>query len=326
MDIVTYALAKKMVDGVASGVSSVDVNNTNHTLTFHWVAGGQSVMTFPVPADGVSVTDVDINSSGHLICTMSDGSTIDAGLIPTSLAADLTPNVTIGGITAGQTIPAGTSIETVLRKLLITYQMPGITIALTPSKVVYDVVTETITSIKLTAAVTKKSKEITSVKFKAGGTLIHEETTGIEEGGSFEFTYTPATPINSTITFRVECSDEDNTVGADKEVKFVAKSYWGTVDGTVTAPVESDIKGLDNSELKTAKGLTYSDVIMTNGKIVYAYPKSFGLLTSIVDKMGNDYMGSYTRTEVNVDSIAYYVYTLTDPSTIESAGYKQIFA
>ena len=35
-------------------------------------------------ANGISITNVAINSSNHLICTLSDGNTIDAGEIPTS--------------------------------------------------------------------------------------------------------------------------------------------------------------------------------------------------------------------------------------------------
>lgn len=39
-------------------------------------------MHFPTPKDGISITAVSIDENNHLICTMSDGSTIDAGELP----------------------------------------------------------------------------------------------------------------------------------------------------------------------------------------------------------------------------------------------------
>lgn len=39
-------------------------------------------MNIPLPQDGISITKVEINKSNHLICFMSDGTTIDAGELP----------------------------------------------------------------------------------------------------------------------------------------------------------------------------------------------------------------------------------------------------
>ena len=43
-------------------------------------------------------------------------------------------------------------------------------------------------------------------------------------------------------------------------------------------------------------------------------------------KDGNnfEYLGSYTRTNLTIESVDYYVYTLTKPTTI--SGFKQTFA
>lgn len=41
-------------------------------------------MTFPSPKDGISITDVSIDKTNHLIITLSDNKNIDAGLIPTA--------------------------------------------------------------------------------------------------------------------------------------------------------------------------------------------------------------------------------------------------
>ena len=81
MDIITYALCKKLVAGVAGGISGYKVDGL--TLKITTSDGEVLEMTFPEPEDGVSITDVKINESNHLICSMSDGNEVDAGLIKT---------------------------------------------------------------------------------------------------------------------------------------------------------------------------------------------------------------------------------------------------
>lgn len=81
MDVVTYALLNKKIKGLTSGVKSASVQG--HSIIFELNDGSTQTMTFDQPADGISITDVDINADKHLICTMSDGTAIDAGEIPT---------------------------------------------------------------------------------------------------------------------------------------------------------------------------------------------------------------------------------------------------
>ena len=84
MDMTLYALLNKKIKGVISGVDSVQVQNQN--LVFNFTNGSTQTMIFPTPADGkdgTSIKDIDINPANHLICTMSDNTTIDAGVINT---------------------------------------------------------------------------------------------------------------------------------------------------------------------------------------------------------------------------------------------------
>ena len=81
MDVVTYALLNKKIKGLKSGVKSASVQG--HSIIFELNDGSTQTMTFDQPADGISITDVDINADKHLICTMSNGTSIDAGEIPT---------------------------------------------------------------------------------------------------------------------------------------------------------------------------------------------------------------------------------------------------
>ena len=81
MDIVSYALSKKIAASAVSGIANLQVQDNTLIITTN---DGQILnMTFPIPQDGTSITDIEVNDQGHLICTMSDNNTIDAGLIPT---------------------------------------------------------------------------------------------------------------------------------------------------------------------------------------------------------------------------------------------------
>ena len=92
MDIISMAYAKKLVNGLQSGLDNASVDNNTCSITFHWKNGTSSTMTFPKPLDGangVGISDVKLKEvtvgSGkgtHLICTLEDGTEIDAGNIP----------------------------------------------------------------------------------------------------------------------------------------------------------------------------------------------------------------------------------------------------
>lgn len=81
MDTVVYALLNKKIKGLASGVQSANV--VDNKIIFTMNDGSTQTMVFDEPEDGVSVANMTIDADNHLICTMSDNSTIDAGIIPT---------------------------------------------------------------------------------------------------------------------------------------------------------------------------------------------------------------------------------------------------
>lgn len=79
--IAVYALLNKKIKGLTSGIQGASISGT--TITFTMADGTKETMTFPTPADGISITDIDVNTDKHLIVTFSDGNTVDAGKIPT---------------------------------------------------------------------------------------------------------------------------------------------------------------------------------------------------------------------------------------------------
>lgn len=86
MDVLTYVLCKKIAAGAVSGISGIELNGT--TVTFTTTDGTKYDIVFPTPADGISVVNMDIDDNGHLICELSDGTSIDAGTVPTVKGED----------------------------------------------------------------------------------------------------------------------------------------------------------------------------------------------------------------------------------------------
>lgn len=122
--LVAYILARKLVAGAASGISNVALNGNQ--LVFQFKDGTSASMTIPLPEDGkdgedgndgVSVADIAVNDKGHLICSLSDGTSIDAGEIPTPIVfVDSTEKLPVKGqittlYVAGTSIYIWTGIE-----------------------------------------------------------------------------------------------------------------------------------------------------------------------------------------------------------------------
>lgn len=297
------------------GIESIE---GGQRVTFKWTLDDGTVKTNTMDVmngdEGVSIASGEVTEQGHLRLTMTDGSTIDCGTVTgdAQLQQALTANVAIGSVTNGKTYPVGTKLEAIIRDMLISYMPPSISLTATPSTRLYDIVTESVATILLKASVTKKSNPITKVSFYAGETLINEVTSGVASGGNFQYQYTPTTPIKADTTFKATVTDGKQTSNSTFAIKFVAKSYYGICDASVSDPDETTIKS-GTSNLKDTRTLNYTGITTSWGKVFYAYPKSFGALTYIKDEVNNiNYFDSFQRSEVTVDGIAYYCYTLTE--------------
>ena len=103
---------------------------------------------------------------------------------------------------------------------------------------------------------------------------------------------------------------------ATATVKAVYASRFGTVPATgeVDAAV---IKGLTKLMLGN-RALTRTGLVFHNARLCFAYPASFGLLSSIKDGNGYEVIESYMHTVVDVDGVAFNCYVLTVPVSAEN--------
>ena len=244
-----------------------------------------------------------------------------------TLSEPLTVNNPVGSATSGKVYAKDTSLESVIRDMLIKEEAPTLTLNISPNRTLYDVVEETVSSVTMNAVVGKKTYNLSKVEFYVDNVL--KNTQNISAGGTYAYiaTFSPATNQNFTLKAIAYDSKAGTPLSTTKtvQVKFVAKSYWGTVDDSTPSPTEAIIKALTNKTLKDVKKLLYSGITMDYGKVVYAYPASFGALTSIKDLVNNiNYTDSFSKTTVTVDGIQYFCYTQTESSAAD--GIELTFA
>lgn len=125
----------------------------------------------------------------------------------------------------------------------------------------------------------------------------------------------PGIAVNTT--FRVEATKDGVTKTGSVSAVFVNPSYFGVVESNFTLTPEG-IQGLSSGEIiKNSKTYNTSTFNQNAQKNCYAYPKAFGALTSITDG-NNEFINSYTRSELEVNGEMYYVYVLSEASTVSN--------
>ena len=221
----------------------------------------------------------------------------------------------LGGIPAGTNLNDLT-IQEVLTKLLFPYIAPNVSASLiySPNASIYEF-GETVLVNKINTMVAKKSKNIQTINFYQNNNLINTISTDCSNGGSFNCTFEPSISITSNTSnsyFKVIVNDGvTNVIANTNSFTFVYPYYYGVIASDVSI-TETLIKSLSKQVVsKGNKSYTYSPSFQ---KMVIAYPKSYGVLKSILDPNGFEQIASFTLTELNIigldgTSQPYYVYS-----------------
>lgn len=155
----------------------------------------------------------------------------------------------------------------------------------------------------------------TDVTAEAEVTLDGTATTGKTKDVSVNLAH------GATRTFSLAVSFQGLTETVSRTVRGTHPTYFGSVAKTWEG-TEANIKTLAEI-IAGERTLTRTGIATADGKIALAYPKDFGALTSVKDGNGYEVLASYTRSEVSVNGIQYYLYLLTVPVT--AAGVTQIY-
>jgi len=226
---------------------------------------------------------------------------------------------------------SSTGLRDTLNKILdLQYAAPLVNLTASGSTTVREK-GDPVASTNLTAAVTKTSDDIARIQFFKDGVSIDDNNPPVVTGtGNTLFTYNAA-PFSDDTTFRVDVTDDGTSGGPSTTVSsrnftFVYPYYSGAgVPGLTAAQVAALTKDIRTSNSNLNKSFTTS-----NGDVYYfAYPASYGALTSILDENSFETIGDWTlRTEnitgLDASAVSYRIYEFNNPVVAGSTDYTFI--
>lgn len=341
------AISLGAVKGANCTISNIIETEDTNEVVFKWTGTDGTVQTRKMIVkngtdgeDGISIAKVEIDPvTNRLTCTLSDGSIEDCGTVNVKtnvdsiaysnteepevlnvkmaldklfaegggvLEEEINPNINIGSVKSNY--PVGTPLETIIRDMLQEKIAPTLNVSFNPSKTLYDIVSEKITSLTINAIVGKKTNSIDKVEFYVNNTLVHTNT-NCANGGTVPYIYN--TEIKDTVTIKVVVTDNEGlSTTQSKTITFVGRSYYGYIEPDVEVS-EAVIKTLQHNVLQNTKALTYNGITCTYHRIVYCYDKAFGELSTIIDPINNfSYNNSFEKKTIIVDGIEKLCYVL----------------
>ena len=255
---------------------------------------------------GNVITKAELKSSDNSTLQITKG--IDAIDLNRTGYVDKTSPYDIGGISKGDDLSKLTIVE-ILNKLFTQKYLPMSNFSFTVGTSSSD---STITAVSVTPRFTLGTKPITS--FTVGSTDGGNDLLNINSvssGTTYQLTNTKS---GTSFTLYASLSDGTTTVKSTTKVELIPLSYWGTLNSNDINSVDSSVvTSLENSERK-AKA---NKVILNYGSVeneypIYVYPKSYGLLKGIysdpTNPMFNELTDNYNSKEIQINSIAYYIY------------------
>ena len=229
----------------------------------------------------------------------------------------------LGGIAAGADLN-GMTVREILAKLLYPYVAPVVSATGTPNGGTYEKGdNKEITNVRV--SVTKKSERIAKVEVFDGSTSLGiKEGDEVASGGTFNFIVSvPVNSVNKQLTAKVTDASNKVVSANTGAFNFVYPYYVGVCAEDAVID-EALIEGLTKKiEVKGNKTIAYT---CDNQKMIFAYPKAYGNLKSIIDPNNFDVTGTFTKQEVSITGLdgtaqAYYVY-VNGASTVSNFNMK----
>lgn len=301
----TYDTLKEIADYIATHQDVADALDAAIDKKVDKVAG-----------KGLSANDYTTAEKNKL-AGIAAGATVN----DTKYKAQTPSTVAVGGVPKGY-VPPTSGVEAIemINKMLHAYVAPTVSAAMSPTNggVVEVGTTQTVSAV--TVNIAKGSADITKIEVFDGSTSIGSLTSGIKEGAN-TITLASALSVTANKQLSVTVTDADNKTVTAKTgtFTFVNPYYYGVI-AAGTAPTEALIKAATKSvQAKGNKSFTFT---CNNQRMMYAYPKSYGALSKILDANSFDVTGTFARSEVTVNGVAYYVY-VNDASTV--TNFKMTF-
>lgn len=185
------------------------------------------------------------------------------------------------------------------------YAQPSIVLSIAGSGTIREKGVAISTPNVLSAAVVKSTNDITELKFNRTGTgTLSTQTSGaaIPNGGTQTYSY--GTAFSDTTSFTAQVTDAvvsgqgGNTVTSNTVTfTFVYPYYYGVGAAGLTG---SGIGALTKHIITSSNNVNRSFTVNGSQKMYFAYPASYGDLTSILDVNNFETLGDWTKTTKSI--------------------------
>lgn len=221
-------------------------------------------------------------------------------------------------------------VDTLTKILNIQYTAPSVSLSASGSTTTREK-GDAVTATTLTASITKQSDPIAEVRFYEGASLLDTQNSGggIPTGGNSTFAWTGSFSDNKT--FSVQVDDDGSTGGpttvtSNRSFTFVYPYYVGAGAASLTA---ANVASLTKRIITSTSNRTET-ITATAGQVFYfAYPASYGALTSILDVNGFETLPDWTLRTENITGLdataqSYRIYEFNNPVTADDYEYTFI--
>lgn len=185
-----------------------------------------------------------------------------------------------------------------------------------------------VASVVLSANVTKRSNAIARIHFKQGATTIQDYAPPAIIGSGVT-TANYSTSFTDNITFTVEVTDAivgvdgPTMVSSTVTYSFVYPYFHGCA---APARTPAQVTTLTKSVINSTATLNRTFTSLSGDVYYFAYPASYGVLSSILDENGFENISAWTKTVSNVtafsgDTVSYNIYESNNPVVAGSTNF-----
>ena len=270
----------------------------------------------PISVD-VPIATVDVvgtvKPDGTTITITDDGTitAVGAGAAGGDVA-DFVSNTVVGAIPKNTNLNGKTSME-ILKMALVSYVNPTASVSYSQPNTVlkrgqsFDL---TIT----VSGINKGTSDVAELILIKDGTVL-ETIPYVTGTNSYEFS--PITGINTNCSFQIKVADtQGKQYSTTKSYSFVDPYYIGATDDIPTADTVVTL-----TEIVEAKSNKTKKVNAADQYVVYAYPASYGSLSSIIDGNGFENLTDYTKISLTINDVAYNCYHTIGKKSMTNFSY-----
>lgn len=258
----------------------------------------------------------------------NDGDVMFWGEVPDKTYSNENPvPAPVGAIQPGTTFD-DVSYNDMFTSLLYPYVKPSVALSILPSnESIMECGTQVEYPVDLTAEVTRRSNQITSVVFYRDDKIIHTVENPDSGSHTYIYSYTDMTkPIIEDTNFSCVVSDGTNTVTATQKYEFEYPYYFGALDENT--PTEQLVKALNKNIVK--KQNVTAPITAEDNYPAFAFPAEWGLVKSIKDPNGFNVTNSFARTTlpfIMLDGmeVSYNIYVLKTRTSVEDYEFEFTF-